>query len=384
MIARRVPETISYDLKLRFLEILQDFAKPDAPADVVEGALVGLGRAKSLATKPTLRALLKHQSAGVSEEAGRILRALGEDVALPPNEPGRFRIFVNGVPAAGGLKVSWDFGTVSSTVDTDETGTIKVPREHLLGGQRVGGTMIISSTNVISPPEAPSYFVTLPVPKDLDAITRVDVEVWPVELRIERLRERANDAASKASVKLQRHEPKRSENTTDYVYFDRMEKEFQAALDSPLPLSLQKGTYDVEILARGAERFEATFEAGPDAPGVKAQLKPGGDLHVEIVRPDGEHDAPASLLSNGHEIDDVSFDYKENTYRGLPIGSYVLHTPSSAELTTKDNFYDSNFAPIRGYAGKDIPFMISAETPFLDLGVVNLDAAKSEAVSEPR
>jgi hypothetical protein len=382
-IDRRVPGTISYDLRLRLLETLRDFARPDAPADLVDGALVGLGRAKSPATKPTLRALLKHPSVRVTEEAGRILRALGEDVPTVSSEPGRFRIFVNGVPAAGGLKVGWDLKTVSNTVETDETGTIKVPREHLLGGQRVGGTMIISSTNVLSPPEAASYLVTLPVPKDLDKIARVDVAVWPVEFRIEAPRPRANGTASKASVKLQRHEPKHSENSTDYVYFDRMEKEFEVALDTLLPLSLQSGTYDVEILAPGAERFKARFEAGPNAPGIKAELKPGGDLHVEIVRPDGERGVRASLFSKGIEIDDVSFDYQNNTYRGLPVGSYVLRIPSSTELATKDT-YESVFTPIQGYAGKDITFTISGDTPLLDLGEVDLEAAKSEAVSERR
>ena len=386
-IDRRVPQTISYDLRLRLLEILQDFAKPDAPADVVDGALVGLGRAKSLATKPTLRALLKHPSARVTEEAGRILRALGEDVPTSPIEPSRFRIFLNGVPAGEGLKVGWevkaDSGTVSNTVETDETGTIKVPSEHLLGAQRVAGTMIISSTNVLSPPEAASYLVTLPVPKDLDKITRVDAAVWPVELRIERPRPRGNGVASKASVKLQRHEPKHSENSSDYVSFDRMEKEFEFALDTLLPLSLQSGAYDVEILASGAERFKATFEAGPNARGVKAELKPGGDLHVEIVRPDGERGARASLFSKGSEMEDVSFDYQNNTYRGLPVGSYVLHIPSSAEIATKDS-YESAFTPIQGYAGKDIPFTISGDTPLLDLGEVDLEAAQPEAVSERR
>lgn len=367
---------ISFELQTRIVDLLQEFAQPEADSDLVEAALDGLGRAKSLKTKPTLRALLKHRSQRVAEEAARILGAMGESVEIPRNEPVRFQIVVNGVAALAGLKVSWEVrmpsgGSVSNPEDTDEAGVIGVPREHLLQAQQAAGTLKLSSTNGLSPPEAPSYLVTVPVPKDLDQTTRVEVQVWPVEVRISPAQAAAKDPSAKAFVRLQGHEEKQSEDLSRYVYFDRMEKEFETSPSNPLLLSLQRGSYDIQILAPGAEQFKATFEAGPNALPVNAQLKPGGDVRFEIVRPDGERDVQWELLKNGKKIECAGST--ENTCRGLPLGKYNLYIPSTAELMAqREEGFDAVLQP---FMGRDVPFTISEEVPLVDLGEIHLDPA---------
>ncbi len=57
---RQSAAPISDETKTRVLALLEEFATPDAPADVVEPALVAFARAKAPSTKPTLRALLRH------------------------------------------------------------------------------------------------------------------------------------------------------------------------------------------------------------------------------------------------------------------------------------------------------------------------------------
>jgi hypothetical protein len=373
---RELP-TISFDLQTRIIDILQNFAKPEANSALVEAALDGLGRAKSLQTKPTLRALLKHPSGPVVAEAARILGNMGESVEIPHNDLARFQIIVNGAPAPAGLKVSWDVevpsgGSVSDTTDTNDTGVIGVPREHVLHAQQAGGRLSISSTNVISPPEAPSYLVKVPLPISLDETTRVEVQVWPVELRVLRTKAVANDSGAKASVRLERHEVKSPEDSGRYTFFDPMEKEFEASLGTPLHLSLQRGSYDVKILAPGAAQFEATFDAGPNAPAVKAHLNPGGDVRFEIVRPSGERDVQWWVLQKGKKTQCAAFT--ENTCQGLPAGEYALHIPSTAEWKSiAGDYFETVLQP---FMGRDIPFTISEEVPLVDLGEIRLDPEK--------
>lgn len=368
---------ISFELQTRIIDILQDFAKPEANSELVEAALDGLGRAKSLRTKPTLRALLKHPSGRVMAEAARILGNMGESVEILQNDLARFQIIVNGTPAPAGLKVSWDVEvpsgrSVHDTTDTNDIGVIGVPREHLLHAQQAGGKLTISSTNVISPPEAPSYLVTVPLPKNLDETTRVEVQVWPVELRVLRTKAIANDNGAKALVRLERHEVKGPEDSSQYTFFDQMEKEFETPLGTPLHLSLQRGSYDVKILASGAAHFEATLDARPNAPVVKAHLNPGGDVRFEIVRPSGERDAEWWVLRKGKKIQCAGFT--ENTCRGLPAGEYALHIPSTAELKSiAGNYFETVLQP---FMGRDVPFTISEEVPLVDLGEIHLDPAK--------
>jgi hypothetical protein len=213
--------------------------------------------------------------------------------------------------------------------------------------------------------------VTVPIPKDLDQTTPVEVQVWPVEVRISPAHVAAKDSSAKAFVKLERHEEKQSEDLGRYVYFDRMEKEFEISPSSPLLFSLQRGRYDIEILAPGAEQFEATFEAGPNAPAVNAQLNPGGDVRFETVRPDGERDVQWRLLKKGKKIECAGST--ENTCRGLPLGEYVLHIPSTAELMAQGE--DGFDALLQPFMGRDIPFPISEGVPLVDLGEIHLDPA---------
>src|SRR5687768_8212240 len=137
---------------------------------------------------------------------------------------------------------------------------------------------------------------------------------------------------------------------------------------------MQKGAYKIEVLSPGAERFTTTFEVGPREVTLRGNLRPGADVRVELVRPDGERDAPAELRRNGLELTDtnVDSDHRGLTYRGLAVGHYVLHIPSSAERAAEG----FNFEPLQQYAGKDIPFTISGDTALVDLGEIRLEAVE--------
>ena len=61
---------------------------------------------------------------------------------------------------------------------------------------------------------------------------------------------------------------------------------------------------------------------------------------------------------------------KNDIFRGLPYGDYVLHIPGSAD--SKDPF----FIDAVNYAGREIPFTIPENSPpLVDLGTVRLDPA---------
>ena len=98
-------------------------------------------------------------------------------------------------------------------------------------------------------------------------------------------------------------------------------------------------------------------------------------LRFKILRPDGERGARHKLLSGGKEVGDDFFDYESDTYRGLPVGNYVLHIPSSREAFEADSGA-RDFGPIQPYFGREIVFTISGnESDSVDLGEIRLESA---------
>ncbi len=104
------------------------------------------------------------------------------------------------------------------------------------------------------------------------------------------------------------------------------------------------------------------------------RLQPGGDVHVELVRPDGERSVPSVLLRDGKEMARDYFDYKTKTYRGLPAGNYILHVPSSSELAAQND--DRYIVAVKPWAGRDVPFtIVGNQAAPVELGEIRLEAA---------
>jgi hypothetical protein len=370
---------ISAETMAQVLSALRDFAKPDAPSDVVEAALVGFARAKSPETKPTLRPLLKHPSPEVTETAAQILRSLGETVAPSRVEPVRFQISINGAPAPAKTEVHYQIefgnhGSVSSSRRTDADGTIELERKYFVDAERQATSVAFSGERGKHPTEEPYYLVALPVPANLDEITPVDVRLSAIELRIERSEAPAPDASPTAVVHIKRHEPER-DPSMPYAYFDRMERQSEVPLGAPIVLNIQSGSYDLEVFAAGAEKFASTFTVDEQSSPVSVRLKPGGDVHFEIVRPDGESGTPFTIISGNQKLATRYYDYGTKTYRGLPAGDYVLHIPSSAENLAESRG-GREFTPLHGYAGREVAFTVAGNTSaVLDLGELRLDPA---------
>ena len=141
-------------------------------------------------------------------------------------------------------------------------------------------------------------------------------------------------------------------------------------LETPLQWSIQRGEYDVEINSPGAETLKTTFTARTDPQRLDLKLEPGGDLRFTIVRPDGERGARFLLLHEGEPVDPEKFDTRTGRFRGLRRGNYVLRIPSSDEVAAREG---NDFAPLQSYAGRDVPFAITGESPdLIDLGEVRL------------
>ena len=368
----RVSKTpISTETRAKVIRALEQIAKPEATADAALAALEGLSRAKLDSTKGTLRALLKHHSVEVVRSAAQILRSMGDSVELSAADTAavRFQLLANGQPLRKGFSLSWSLGYVSSVGEIGDDGTFELEQSHFRDPTH-RPTSLVFETSVFHQIPDPYFRVEIPLPTALDKETRVDIELLPVALVFSRAPRPAGSASAKASVRIQRHDPK-----AEAVYFTSMDPEFDVPMDAPFQLSIQSGTYDIEARSPGTEKFKQTFTVTPQTPSrVDVQLRPGGDMHFTIVRPDGDREVRSELLRQGRKVGDIDLDYNTNTYRGLPVGDYVLHIPSSAEIAAdKDNFPE--FAPLQPYAGKDMPFTISSDTALVELGEIRLDPA---------
>jgi hypothetical protein len=259
--------------------------------------------------------LLNHPDTEVVEGARRVLRTLGETIAAAPEAPPvRFQVFLNGKPVAPHTSLGWrvefgEGGSVSSTQEADEQGRIAVERKHFIDARRPPTAVTLSCRSFDSA-ESPYFSVQLPVPADLTQPTRVDAEVFAVRLHIEPAQSRAGGGSAK--IQITRHQSERADSER-YVYFDPMDWRFDAPLGGSLTLSMQSGTYELQVLAPSSEQFKTTFNVPAKGGIVAAQLRQGGDLRFKIVRPDGERGAAFALLNGGEEVKDHFFDYKTDT-----------------------------------------------------------------------
>jgi hypothetical protein len=133
---------------------------------------------------------------------------------------------------------------------------------------------------------------------------------------------------------------------------------------------LQPGSYELEILFPGAERYTRIITVDGRNPSVDAQLRPGTDVHFLAVRPDDQR-MRGYLTKPNSEIHLSYYQDKHDIFRGLPCGDYVLHIPGSAHSR------DPVFIDAVNYAGREIPFTIPENSsPLVDLGTIRLDPAE--------
>jgi hypothetical protein len=365
---------VSQQTKLKIIRVLQEFATPDASKTVVEPALQAFWRAKCPETIATLRNLTKHRSAEVAQSAARLLTSMGEKVVLPPSpEPVCFQIFIDGAPIEGNTSVAWSVhGTtgalVSGGAKPNENGMIEIKREYFLDLGREPKSVALE-TGAAGSAREPFFYVPLPVPANLDSVTRVDVDLESLELTIHCPRQTQPTPEQKATIQIERNKSE-GESEVEHIYH-RIARTFDSPVEQAISLLLQPGSYKVEILLPGAERYIRTVTIDGRNPSVDAQLRPGGDVHVEPVRPDEQRMLGGSYVTRPNSETDLRY-YQDQTgtFRGLPCGDYVLHIPRSADLHSRHHL----FVDAVSYTGRQIPFRISENSPpLIDLGTIRLD-----------
>jgi hypothetical protein len=374
---------ISAEARTIVIGALQRFATTEASSQVASTLLKAFEAAKAPDTKESVRILLKHPSPEVSDYAARILRSMGEKIEMAPvnNAPVRFEVLLNGKPLSPGVKIDYQVQSSSeyrgSDTTSDSEGLIQIERSLFLNPERKPTSVVIRSRGGDHLAD-PYFWFQTQAPENLDEIIRGNVEVQHVKLMVGRPQQTREKIQSTAKVRLQRHEPKQEKLDDSFVYFDYMQRDFELSLDQPTSLWLQKGVYDVEVIAPGAAKLKQEFTvAGENALDLHLRLEPGGDLRFTIIRPDGQRGARYELFRDGKEVDgdDLEYDLETNTYRSLPSGNYLLHIAASSELASKDSEF-LDYAPLQGYVGRDIAFTISDESTLTDLGQIRLESEK--------
>ena len=367
-ISRPSPIAISTEAKNKIVSILQKYAESKPSRDIGEAVVAALARAKSPETKPALQILLKHSSERVSRPAAEALKTLGVDIS--PGRPVQFRLTSQGNALPPDTSVGWELiakpKPVFDTARVDGTGLINIPRASF--AHHPEATAIEFDNDAYTRTETPTFTIRIPIPGNLDEITEVDIKAVPVRLTVQGPKKSSGDEGSETEVRILKHSA--SQETPDFSEVPL--NNFMVAIDTRTSFSMQKGRYDMEILAPGSARYRAPFDVIAPETTVHVILSPGADVHFETVRPDGERETSSEFLSAGKKIPPgaIEFDYETNTYRGLPVGDYVLHIKSSAEEAA---WRGDDFAPIQPYSGKDIPFRITADTPLIELGEIRLD-----------
>jgi ubiquitin len=365
---------ISPQTKSEIICVLQEFATPEASERVVQPALGAFWRVKRPEMIPTLRNLTKHRSPEVARSAAAILTSMGEQVSLPPPpEPVRFQILINGAPVNTDLSIGWSlYGASCDMVSAggakpNEEGTIEIKRECFLNAERKPNSIALEIGSAKSARE-PFFYVSLSVPANLDSVTRVDVDLKPIELTIYGPPQALSDANQKATVHIERNKSE-GESVAEHIY-DRIARSFDAPTEQALSLMLQPGSYELEILFPGAERYTRIITVDGRNPSVDAQLRPGTDVHFLAVRPDDQR-MRGYLTKPNSEMHLSYYQDKHDIFRGLPCGDYVLHIPGSAHSR------DPVFIDAVNYAGREIPFTIPENSsPLVDLGTIRLDPAE--------
>lgn len=367
-------DPISKEVSADLLQIVIGCVEENPSADVAIAAVELFTQMRGPQVAAALRSLAVHPSPEVAENAASVLRAWGEKVETRiASGPVRFQLYVNGKPAPKGMHIAALLKSGDSVggpgVEVDNDGIFQLDRGYFLDPREKPTDVLVSKEATAA--DELFFALSVPVPVDLDAVTRVDVQTVPLQLMIDTRDGFVRPVGKQALIQIQcepKHRP----------LFGHCPS---ARLDVPLKdsielSSIQPGTYDLNVFVSGAERWHDKITVGPKLRGVNVKLRPGADLHVEIVPPGRSiRRVDFVLLHEGKEIDyQPGFDSETKTYRGLPCGNYSLRVPASRDQAW-ERFEGPPGPDEIPYRALDVPFTIAANSSFVDLGELHLSAA---------
>ena len=366
-------DVVPAEMQAMFLHATEEFTASGCSEYLAQFAVNTFGRTQSRTSIPSLQALTRHHVVNVAEAAALVLCAMGlEGQVRPVTSSVRFRISVNGKPLPEGSEVQWgvysDTYGVSSSVETKSDGVIELERTHFNDPNKPATLVRLSRT--AERVDETQFRVDLPPPANLDQLTEVSVQAGRLRLDLRNL-EHLNAPATKMSLKVVLHEPEEQRRI-----FPSYNKGFEMPVGSSIILpNIQHGTYDLSITLPGAKRWQGIAAVGPEAPPTEVELKPGSDLHYEIVMPDGTHQFGASLFKDGEEVNGDP-DFQTHTYRGLACGNYVLRISGSQPMEKDPVGRSIQRGPDEiSFAGREVAFTIKPGSPALiDLGEIQLRA----------
>jgi hypothetical protein len=369
-----ISKEVRADLLQTVIGCVEDHPSPEMAMAAVDVFTYMRGPQVSAA----LQSLAAHPSPKVSETAARVLRARYEKVetqTMAASGPVWFQLYINGEPAPKGMYlqcvVYFEGSGSGGGVEVEKDGMFQVNREYFLDPTQKPIRVQVSKQ--VADEDRFFFGVNVPVPADLDAVTRVDVQTVPLQLTIDANEGFVRPIGERALIEIQcKPEHPLQSNDCGGAKFD-------LPLKGPIELSsVQTGTYEVSLLIRGAERWHEVITVGPKPSRVNAKLRPGADVHVAIVPPGTTtRRVDFVLLHEGKEIDPSSvFDFETKTYRGLPCGNYQLRIPASRDQPWQ-RFEASPPGPDEvPWSALDVPFTIASSSPFVDLGELHLSAAR--------
>lgn len=313
-----------------------------------------------------LRRLLDHPSLTVAESAAKRLKEGGVTVEIPPKlGPVRCRLLVDGKPYAS-RRVQWylgwdDWGR-NDDVTSDADGVVEIPRDYFIdktvGPIRGFGLHSLDMEDI----SAPWFGVQLPLPAANDDVIPVEVKTTAMRIVLPEVRPEAELAGKFIKVRV---------NPVTWPENNGMGFYQSATVGLPVArefvLALAPGEYGIEVKMPGASNWVGSIHAGKVTE-VKLPLMRASEVRYSFKAPEGwpEYAAGPELMRDGKSVS-ADHDTDRRVFRGVGVGKYVLHFPSSEELRGQNEFWRNYKAP--DFKGADVPFEITDDSPIeIDLG----------------
>lgn len=318
--------------------------------------------------RSALRRLLEHPSATVATEAATALAERGEKVEIPAKlGPVRYQLTINGQPYAG-RRVSWTVqkkeGSTSSEVTTSAEGVAELSRDDFLDGTIEGVALrSVEMADLLQP----WFSILLPAPPPTNDLHPANVETMRQTLHLDLPRPDADLAGQTMEIVLWGAQDAKNQRLGFWM---PVKFSLPAARKIVLP-NIQRGTYRLEIRIPGFTTWNDAFEVGASEK-LTLPFQRARDVRLTVQPPSGwnEFSIIPELWKNGKRIS-TDWDYEKHLFRGVSVGAYTLHLPSSAEVRKRVHF---GLPDGPEFSGADIPFEVTSENPQpLDLGVIPLE-----------
>ncbi len=320
------------------------------------------------AIRSALRRLLEHPSATVATEAATALAERGEKVEIPAKlGPVRYQLTINGQPYAN-RKVSWTVqkkeGSPGSEVTTSTEGVAELSRDYFLDGTVEGVALrSVEMANL----SQPWFRILLPAPPPTNDLHPANVETMRQVLLLDLPRPDAEWMGQTMEIVLWGAQDGENQRLGFWM---PVKFSLPAAREIVLP-QIQRGTYRMEIRIPGFTTWNDAFEVGASEK-VTLPFQRARDVRFTVQPPSGlgEFFIIPELWKNGKRVS-TDWDYEKRVFRGVSVGAYTLHLPSSAEIRKTHRLGLPYDAP--EFAGADIPFEVTPDNlEPLDLGVIPL------------